>query len=71
MDPFGFDYPKEVKKYMGRNIPYNSKTIQNIQSGVCGYFCIAFLHYMKDKQLTNRDLNIYNDQYNDQYKYIQ
>jgi len=61
MDPFGFDYPKEVKKYMGRNIPYNSKTIQNIQSGVCGYFCIAFLHYMKKNKYKKNLLDVFQD----------
>jgi hypothetical protein len=60
-DPFGFEYPKEVYKYLKKNIPYSDKHIQNINSGVCGYYCIAFLHYMYKNQSKKNMLDNFND----------
>lgn len=57
-DPFGFDAPKEVYKFVKSNIPYSDKTIQNINSAICGYYCIAFLFYMSSKENKNK-LDVY------------
>jgi hypothetical protein len=52
-DPFGFENPKEVSKYINSKIAYSDKTIQNINSSICGYYCIAFLNYMTDNESKN------------------
>lgn len=48
-DSFGFPAPNDVNEFLRNNgfIPYTSseKQIQNVDSGTCGYYCIAFLHY--------------------------
>lgn len=48
-DSFGFPAPNDVDEFLRNNgfIPYTSseKHLQNIDSGTCGYYCIAFLHY--------------------------
>jgi hypothetical protein len=66
-DSFGENAPVEVlhacRKYKCSLIESHFH-IQDLKDDSCGFYCLAFLHYMKDKQLTNRDLNIYNDQYN-------
>jgi hypothetical protein len=66
-DSFGENAPVQVlhtcRKYKCSLIESHFH-IQDLQDDSCGFYCLAFLHYMKDKQLTNRDLNIYNDQYN-------
>lgn len=47
MDPFGVKYPKEIENYCkGYNLIYNETQIQDIKQECCGYYCIAFLHYM-------------------------
>jgi hypothetical protein len=66
-DSFGENAPVEVlhtcRKYKCSLIESHFH-IQDLQDDSCGFYCLAFLHYMKDKQLTNRDLNLYNDQFN-------
>ena len=55
-DSFGIEHiPKEVKKFISnRNIITNIYRIQNYDSIMCGYFCIAFIDYMfKGKSLTD------------------
>ena len=45
-----------MDQYVGGKIPYSDKVIQNINSGICGYYCLYFLHYMsynKDKTYLN------------------
>ena len=55
-DRFGIEHiPKEVKKIIDNiNIISNIYRIQNYNSIMCGYFCIAFIDYMfKGKSLTD------------------
>jgi hypothetical protein len=60
-DPFGFESPKEVDKYVGGKIPYSDKTIQNINTSICGFYCIAFLYYMTKKEGNKNYLDTYQD----------
>lgn len=60
-DSFGVQPAEEIKNYLEDYIPfhYNSKLIQNPQSGVCGYYCLAFMifmieNYKKYKHLKDR-----------------
>ena len=46
-DSFGMSYPKEFKaraRKDGMQVIYNSSQYQNINSVLCGYFCLFFLH---------------------------
>ena len=47
-DSFGVEYiPKEIKKFIGnKNIITNIYRIQEYDSIMCGYFCIAFIDFM-------------------------
>jgi hypothetical protein len=47
-DSFGIQPPEEVKHYLKDFIPfcYNTLTIQNPQSGVCGYYVLAYMIFM-------------------------
>lgn len=47
-DSFGFGAPTSVLTYLVNFIPfpYNLKTIQNLDSGICGYYCLYFLYWM-------------------------
>ncbi len=51
-DSFGIVYPNEILDACCRNdvrsITYNTKEIQNIQSGYCGIYCLAFLYYLSN-----------------------
>ncbi len=52
-DSFGQPPPTIVYKYCKPfNVQYSTKQIQNINSGWCGSYCLAFLYYMQhDKSL--------------------
>ena len=47
-DSFGMHYPEEFKKRAEKDeikeILYNNTDYQNIESVLCGYFCLYFLH---------------------------
>ena len=47
-DPFGFIANEETEK---RIIPYawSPKTLQNIDSSSCGYYCISFIKFLDNK----------------------
>jgi hypothetical protein len=57
-DSFGFIFPEEVKERL-TNITYNHKEIQNINSIMCGYFCIALINEM-EKSVIKDDLLKFN-----------
>jgi hypothetical protein len=52
-DSFGFVPPVEVENII---FPYthNNKDIQDYNSDACGYYCIAFIKFLNDKQ--NKEL---------------
>ena len=55
-DSFGIEHiPKEVKKFIGnRNVITSICRIQNYESIMCDYFCIAFINYIfMGKSLTD------------------
>jgi hypothetical protein len=47
-DSFGFAPPIDVQNFLScfSPYPYNCRVIQNINSGICGYYCIYFLWFM-------------------------
>ena len=65
-DSFGANQPNEitefVKKSKTKHLAFSNEIIQNLESKVCGYYCIAFLLYIKN--------NIYETKYNSFIKFI-
>jgi hypothetical protein len=52
-DSFGFPLPRSVMRAAAhRHILYNNKHIQNVQSGVCGSYVLAFLWWLTVKRGT-------------------
>lgn len=45
-DSFGFPPPKAVVHFLSHRFQWNRMDIQNINSGVCGYYCFFFLWAM-------------------------
>ena len=47
-DSFGVEHiPEEIKKFIGnKNIKTNIFRVQEINSVMCGYFCIGFIDFM-------------------------
>jgi len=50
-DPYGVSPPENVKRVvkntMGRQgLPYSSKDIQSLMNNACGFYCLAFAHFI-------------------------
>lgn len=53
-DSFGFQAPQSILKFMkksNKKICYNCRQIQDINSSMCGWFCLAFLIHMNHKSV--------------------
>lgn len=48
-DSFGFIAPSEIEDLLHK-YEYNKKQIQDIKSTSCGFYCIAFIKFMINKQ---------------------
>lgn len=54
-DSFGGPPPDEIKDVLSLNTTtkgyyFNNWIIQDLKSELCGYYCLAFFHYIKDKK---------------------
>jgi hypothetical protein len=45
-DSYGKKYPQVIEKFVGCSIPYNKKDLQSLVANTCGYWCLAFLHFI-------------------------
>ena len=45
-DSYGVGSPIEVEEYTGMKMPFQSKDVQSIVAEVCGYYCLAILHFV-------------------------
>ena len=54
-DSYGQPPPEIVEKYCGK-IPYNKKDIQSLMCGACGWYCLAFLHFINSSPCRSRHL---------------
>ena len=49
-DPFGLGPPlavsAAVERFCGKKLPHTSKNIQSLMAECCGYFCLAWLHFI-------------------------
>jgi hypothetical protein len=48
-DSFGFPAPEEIEDLLHK-YEYNKKQIQDIKSTSCGFYCVAFIKFMINKQ---------------------
>ena len=63
-DSFGFPAPEEIEDLINK-YKYNKKQIQNINSTSCGYFCIAFIKFMKNKKDKIKAFDTFNSIFGD------
>jgi hypothetical protein len=45
-DSYGVGSPKEVEEFTGMTMPYQKKDLQSIVAEVCGWYCLALLHFV-------------------------
>jgi hypothetical protein len=57
-DSFGQPPPKAVEKFAGK-LPYCDKDIQSLMNSACGWYCLAFLHFINASQFKSG--HIYTD----------
>lgn len=60
-DPYGVAPPEYVKTVVKnttkqQGVPYTKKDIQSLLNNACGYFCLAFAHYINASQFRSGDL---------------
>ena len=64
-DSFGSPHPTEVidfiKKKKGSHLFFNNFIIQDLKSGNCGYFALAFLLYMFQNRQKENLNNVFNE----------
>ena len=51
-DSFGMPPPKIVEEFVGMKLPYATKDIQSLMNSACGWYCLAFLHYINSDKGT-------------------
>lgn len=70
-DSFGFPPPRAVR-HRGRVVEWSGQHIQNINSGVCGSYCLAFLWWIFRRRGTLRGfLNHFSDDPRDNRRILQ
>jgi hypothetical protein len=62
-DPFGVPAPREVNAFLMpfKPIASNNRTIQDLKSDKCGYFCLAFIKYFNNFNTKNDVFEAYDD----------
>lgn len=55
-DSYGMPPPKAVEEFVKMKIPYNNKQIQGRLNNACGWFCLAFLHFINSSEYRSRHL---------------
>jgi len=62
-DPYGAPPSEAIKKFVltncGKKLPYTTKDIQSLMNNACGYYVLAFLHYIN--AWNHRTKDIYDD----------
>ena len=58
-DSFGQPPPQIVDKFCGMKMPYQKKDIQSLMNSACGWYSLAFLHYINSYE--GRSKHLYTD----------
>ena len=45
-DSFGAQQPDTITDFVGGIMPHNDKDVQSLMNEACGWYCLAFLHYI-------------------------
>ena len=59
MDSYGQPPPEIVNKFCDCCVPHNEKDIQSLMNSACGWYCLAFGHYLNSYE--NRTKDLYTD----------
>ena len=54
-DSFGQPPPKVVEEFAGK-LPYCDKDIQSLMNSACGWYCLAFLHFINSSKFKSGHL---------------
>ena len=69
-DSFGIESPTNiinfVKKFQNANFAHNLKEIQNINSHLCGWYCMALLYFVKNKKDIYNAVDDFANMFNDE-----
>jgi len=66
-DSFGQPPPKIVEKFAGK-LPYCDKDIQSLMNSACGWYCLAFLHFINGPHKAGHiytDASVFTDMFDD------
>jgi hypothetical protein len=66
-DSYGAGPPQAVDEFVGFKLPYSNKDIQSLMSSACGFFCLAFLHFINASQFRTGDLYVDCSQFTDMF----
>ena len=55
-DSFGMPPPQVVEDFVGGKLPYATKDIQSLMNSACGWYCLAFLHFINSSESRSGDL---------------
>ena len=55
-DSFGMPPPTSVTDFVGGHIPHNDVDIQSLMNEACGWYCLAFLHFINASEYRSGDL---------------
>jgi hypothetical protein len=55
-DSFGIAPPEIVQKFTGLKLPYSTKDIQSLMNSACGWYCLAFGHWINSSIYRSKDL---------------
>ena len=55
-DSYGQPAPEIVEQFTKCRMPHNDKDIQSLMNSACGWYCLAFLHYINSAECRSKDL---------------
>lgn len=55
-DSFGQPPPQIVETFTGMKLPYQTKDIQSLMNSACGWYCLAFLHFINASEYRSKHL---------------
>jgi len=55
-DSFGMPPPQIVEDFCVIKLPYCNKDIQSLMNSACGWYCLAFLHFINASKYRSNDL---------------
>ena len=56
LDSYGVAPPTQITDFVGQYVPYNTADLQSLVESVCGYYCLAWSHYINAYDDRTRDI---------------